>query len=133
MEVVDICETSVDVYGTTRCNVPEGCSFHTRRNENDKSHISRNITRGKTADARGQMRCASVYCSRPTAGRSPQRQLLAVLRTKTVEGGLVAWAELLFCCVYCGAEENQEGISDSMACGPLIASVREAGLSIIQP
>jgi hypothetical protein len=38
MEAVSTPETSVNVYQTTRCNIPEDRHLHTRRLENLKSH-----------------------------------------------------------------------------------------------
>jgi hypothetical protein len=38
MKAVSTSETSVNLYETTWCNIPEGCHLHTRRRENLKSH-----------------------------------------------------------------------------------------------
>jgi hypothetical protein len=38
METARTSETSVNVYQTTRCNIPEDSHLHTRRRENLKSH-----------------------------------------------------------------------------------------------
>jgi hypothetical protein len=38
MEAVSTPETSVNIYQTTRRNIPEDSHFHTRRRENLKSH-----------------------------------------------------------------------------------------------
>jgi hypothetical protein len=43
MEAVNTSERSVNLYGTTRRNIPEGCHLHSRCRENLKSHISRTI------------------------------------------------------------------------------------------
>jgi hypothetical protein len=37
-EAVNPCETPVNFYQTTRCNIPEDSHLHTRRRENLKSH-----------------------------------------------------------------------------------------------
>jgi hypothetical protein len=39
MEAASTCETSVNVYRTTRRNNPEDSRLHTRRRENFKSHL----------------------------------------------------------------------------------------------
>jgi hypothetical protein len=38
MEAVNVSETSIYVYGSTRRDITEGCPLHTRRRENMKSH-----------------------------------------------------------------------------------------------
>jgi hypothetical protein len=40
MEVVSTSERSVNMYQTTRRNIPEGSHLHTRRRESLKSHIT---------------------------------------------------------------------------------------------
>jgi hypothetical protein len=47
IEVVRISETSVNFYGATRRNIPEGCHFRNRRRENVTSHFSETSDRGK--------------------------------------------------------------------------------------
>jgi hypothetical protein len=39
MEAASTSETSVNVYQTTRCNIPEDSRLHIRRRENLKSHL----------------------------------------------------------------------------------------------
>jgi hypothetical protein len=39
MEAVSFSESSVSVYQTTQCNIPEDSHLHTRRRENLRSHI----------------------------------------------------------------------------------------------
>jgi hypothetical protein len=39
METVSSSETSVNIYQTTRCSIPEDSRLHTRRRENLKSHL----------------------------------------------------------------------------------------------
>jgi hypothetical protein len=47
MEAVSTSETPVNVYETTRCNIPEDSRLHTRRCENPKSHnVERNFNIG---------------------------------------------------------------------------------------
>jgi hypothetical protein len=38
VEAVSSSETSINMYQTTRCNVPEDSHLHTRRSENLRSH-----------------------------------------------------------------------------------------------
>jgi hypothetical protein len=39
LEAVNISETSVNLYATSRCNIPEDIHLHIRRCENLKSHL----------------------------------------------------------------------------------------------
>jgi hypothetical protein len=39
MEAANTSETSVNIYQTTRCNIPEDSHLHSRRRENLKSHM----------------------------------------------------------------------------------------------
>jgi hypothetical protein len=39
MEAISSYETSVNIYQTSRHNIPEDCRLHTRRRDNLKSHL----------------------------------------------------------------------------------------------
>jgi hypothetical protein len=44
MKAESTSETSVIIYQTTRCNIPEDSHLHTRRSENLKSHTTNSAT-----------------------------------------------------------------------------------------